>query len=60
METIFEKTEIAKQIDILKNLLKIENFQSEEGKIVSGYAYDWMEEDVELIKNKILELVKKL
>jgi hypothetical protein len=60
MEEILQKTEIAKQIDILKNLLELESFEGEKGELLTGYKYYWDEEEGQIIKNKILELVNKL
>jgi hypothetical protein len=60
MEEILQKTEITKQIDVLKNLLELESFEDGKGELLAGYKYYWDEEEGNIIKNKILELVNKL
>jgi hypothetical protein len=60
MEVILQKTEMAKQIDILKNLLELESFEDEKDELLARYKYSWDEEEGKIIKNKILELVNKL
>jgi hypothetical protein len=59
-EGVLAKTEITKQIDVLRKLVRLVNFENNEGELGLGYNIDWNEDQVEIIQTKIIELVKKL
>jgi hypothetical protein len=59
-EGVLAKTEITKQIDVLRKLVRLVNFENNEGELGLGYNIDWNKDQVEIIQTKIIELVKKL